>query len=95
MTPNKIVNGALIPLTGGELTTLQAKDAAWKGSESSRIASDVRNQRDRLLSDTDWMALSDSPTITTDWATYRQALRDITGQAGFPDAVAWPTKPTE
>ena len=51
----------------------------------------VRNQRDRLLSDTDWMALSDN-TMTPEWATYRQALRDITGQAGFPYAVTWPTK---
>jgi hypothetical protein len=53
----------------------------------------IRNQRDRLLSETDWMALSDSPTITTEWANYRQALRDITGQSGFPYDVAWPTKP--
>jgi hypothetical protein len=54
---------------------------------------EIRNQRDRLLSETDWMALSDSPTITTEWANYRQALRDITGQAGFSYDVAWPTKP--
>tara|TARA_R110000851_G_C12922992_1_gene550511 strand:+ start:277 stop:789 length:513 start_codon:yes stop_codon:yes gene_type:complete len=53
----------------------------------------IRNQRDHLLSDTDWMALNDSPAITTDWAAYRQALRDITGQAGFPNTVTWPTKP--
>jgi hypothetical protein len=53
----------------------------------------IRNQRDRLLSETDWMALSDSPAMTTEWATYRQALRDITGQTGFPYSVEWPTKP--
>jgi hypothetical protein len=52
----------------------------------------VRNQRDRLLSDTDWMALSDN-TMTPEWATYRQALRDITGQTGFPYDVVWSTKP--
>jgi hypothetical protein len=52
----------------------------------------VRNQRNRLLSDTDWMALSDN-TMTPEWATYRQALRDITDQTGFPYAVDWPTKP--
>ena len=92
MTPNKILNGALTPLTDGELTTLQERDAAWNDSESSRVASDVRNQRDRLLSDTDWMALSDN-TMTPEWATYRQALRDITGQSGFPYDVVWPTKP--
>jgi hypothetical protein len=52
----------------------------------------VRNQRNRLLSDTDWMALSDN-TMTPEWASYRQALRDITSQAGFPYSVVWPTKP--
>lgn len=52
----------------------------------------VRNQRDRLLSDSDWRALSDN-TLSPAWASYRQALRDITGQAGFPYAVTWPTKP--
>ena len=52
----------------------------------------VRNQRDRLLSDSDWRALSDN-TLTPEWATYRQALRDITGQAGFPYSVVWPVKP--
>lgn len=52
----------------------------------------IRNQRDRLLTDTDWMALSDN-TMTPEWASYRQALRDITSQAGFPYSVVWPTKP--
>ena len=52
----------------------------------------VRNQRDRLLSDTDWMALSDN-TMTPEMTSYRQALRDITEQTGFPYSVIWPTKP--
>jgi len=52
----------------------------------------IRNKRDRLLSDTDWMALSDN-AMTPEWASYRQALRDITEQAGFPYSMIWPTKP--
>jgi hypothetical protein len=52
----------------------------------------VRNQRNRLLSDTDWMALTDN-TMTPAWASYRQALRDITAQEGFPYSVIWPAKP--
>jgi len=52
----------------------------------------IRNRRNRLLSDTDWMALSDN-TMTPEWASYRQALRDITSQEGFPYSVTWPTKP--
>jgi len=52
----------------------------------------VRNKRERLLSDTDWMALSDN-TMTPAWTSYRQSLRDITEQEGFPFSVEWPTKP--
>ena len=54
----------------------------------------IRRERNRLLSETDWMALSDN-TMTPEWATYRQALRDITSQEGFPYNVEWPTKPRE
>jgi hypothetical protein len=52
----------------------------------------VRSTRPRLLPDTDWQALSDN-TMTPAWASYRQALRDITDQDGFPFSVVWPTKP--
>ena len=52
----------------------------------------ARSKRDMLLQETDWRALSDN-TMTPAWASYRQALRDITGQAGFPYEVIWPTKP--
>jgi hypothetical protein len=52
----------------------------------------VRSQRDYLLQQTDWMALSDN-TMTPEWAAYRQSLRDVTDQAGFPWSITWPTKP--
>ena len=52
----------------------------------------VRNKRDQLLKETDWMALSDV-TMSAEMTSYRQALRDITAQAGFPYEVTWPTKP--
>lgn len=52
----------------------------------------IRNKRDRLLAETDWMALSDV-TMTSEMVAYRQALRDAPEQEGFPFEVAWPTKP--
>ena len=52
----------------------------------------IRTRRNMLLSQTDWMALSDN-IMASEWATYRQSLRDITTQVGFPYAVTWPTKP--
>ena len=53
---------------------------------------EIRAERDRLLAETDYLALSDN-TMSAAMTTYRQALRDITGQAGFPTSVTWPTKP--
>lgn len=48
--------------------------------------------RDKLLAATDWWANSDR-TMTAEQTAYRQALRDITDQAGFPTDITWPTKP--
>jgi len=61
--------------------------------EQARI---IRAQRDALLTACDWTQLPDSPlpaATKTAWATYRQDLRDITGQAGFPASVTWPVAP--
>jgi hypothetical protein len=52
----------------------------------------VRPKRDQLLAETDVWALSDR-TMTVEQTAYRQALRDITDQAGFPTDITWPTKP--
>ena len=57
-------------------------------------AKDMRDKRDRLLADTDWTQLLDAPTATqTTYAAYRQLVRDVTKQAGFPFGVDWPAKP--
>ena len=54
----------------------------------------VRAERDNLLSISDWTQVDDSPVDKSAWTTYRQALRDIPAQSGFPTNVTWPTKPT-
>ena len=54
-------------------------------------ATQVRSQRDKLLESSDEMALADR--ITDEWRTYRQALRDLPAQEGFPTNVTWPDKP--
>lgn len=51
-----------------------------------------RTRRDGLLKQTDWWAMSDL-TMTAEQTAYRQALRDVPDQAGFPTNIAWPTKP--
>ena len=51
-----------------------------------------RKERDTLLAETDWWALSDR-TMTQAETDYRQALRDIPQQEGFPIVITWPVKP--
>jgi hypothetical protein len=56
----------------------------------------VVEQRDQLLVDSDWTQFTDSPLDAEQkaaWATYRQALRDVTAQEGFPTSITWPTAP--
>lgn len=70
--------------------------------DSDTLAAEVREERDALLDTTDKEILkifdtatswTNLETLRSDWKTYRQALRDITDQAGFPNEVTWPTKP--
>ena len=60
--------------------------------EQATAESNVRARRDSLLQETDWMALSDV-TMSSEMTTYRQALRDVPAQSGFPFSVTWPNKP--
>jgi len=53
----------------------------------------VRSQRNELLRMSDWTQIADAPVNQTAWATYRQALRDIPQQDGFPLSVIWPEEP--
>ena len=60
--------------------------------DEQAASNNVRAYRNKLLSDTDWMALTDN-TMTPEWAAYRQGLRDVTSQSGFPFSVVWPVAP--
>lgn len=53
----------------------------------------VRRTRDELLAKSDWTQLPDSPCDVYAWAVYRQDLRDVPQQAGFPEEILWPLKP--
>jgi len=72
--------------------TVVALTAEQIADRDAAKAKEVREQRAKLIAETDWMALSDN-TLSPAWSTYRQALRDITAQEGFPHNVTWPTKP--
>lgn len=65
-------------------------------AETASKATQVRSQRDKLLAETDWMVIKSTETgipLDLAWATYRQALRDISDQPGFPNEVVFPEKP--
>ncbi|UOF80694.1 phage tail assembly chaperone protein [Caudoviricetes sp.] len=61
--------------------------------QAASKAAEVRQQRDALLVSSDWTQVLDAPVDQAAWATYRQALRDITTQTGFPQVVEWPISP--
>lgn len=72
--------------------SIVAKTAEQITSDTAIEARKVRAVRDQRLAQTDWCALSDV-TMSSEMATYRQALRDVPQQAGFPHSITWPTEP--
>jgi hypothetical protein len=79
------------PVFTGE--TAAADEAEYKARKDAEQAAEVRKQRTEMLKDCDWTQIADSTADKTAWATYRQALRDITTQTGFPWTITWPTQP--
>jgi hypothetical protein len=73
--------------------TAAEHEAAYKAQKDAEQAQRVREQRNQKLAACDWTQLADSPVDKAVWATYRQALRDVPGQAGFPWTVNWPDQP--
>lgn len=83
----------VIPYTAEEEAAANAHQAEWEAGADDRAAEAVRTERNELLTQTDWTQVPDAPVDAEAWATYRQALRDITAQEGFPNDVTFPTKP--
>ncbi|NLK39465.1 MAG: hypothetical protein GX303_04360, partial [Clostridiales bacterium] len=67
-----------------------------RDEEIKRLANGARDKRNRLLAECDWTQTVDSPLSNEQkaaWATYRQALRDVPEQPGFPYDIKWPERP--
>tara|TARA_B000000609_G_scaffold50111_1_gene36692 strand:- start:851 stop:1135 length:285 start_codon:yes stop_codon:yes gene_type:complete len=88
----KAVNGEVIEMTDEEV-------AAFKASlpTEAEILADkwvgVRALRNAKLSETDWRASSDL-TLSDEWKTYRQELRDVPSSQSDPNNITWPTEPS-
>ena len=83
--------GSSDPATFG--TTWSAVSAKRDELTAAEPMKALRAERDRRLAETDWRASSDL-TLSADWATYRQALRDVPSSATSLDDVTWPTPPS-
>lgn len=81
-----------VQFTADEETQWAAEHAASLAGAFDRKAADVRTQRNQKLSACDWRMLTDSP-VNAAFKIYRQALRDVPQQPGFPDNVIWPAEP--
>lgn len=68
-------------------------DADTLAERTEGRAQQVRDERNYKISASDWTQLPDAPVNQQAWATYRQALRDVPEQSGFPWNVVWPIKP--
>jgi hypothetical protein len=79
--------------TLGPVFTDAEEEASYKARRDAEQAANVRRSRNDLLTKCDWTQIADSTANKPVWATYRQALRDVTVQDGFPWNVTWPVEP--
>ena len=89
------VNGVQIPFTAEEETARDLEEQQWLEGAFDRSMENLRIKRNLLLSETDYLALSDQ-TMTAEMTAYRQALRDITNgltTVADVEAVVFPEKP--
>jgi len=80
----------------GVTVTKAEQEQAYTARKNEEAATAVRAERDKLIASCDWMAIKafeGGTTVSAEWATYRQALRDVSAQAGFPNDITWPTQP--
>tara|TARA_B100001248_G_C27230375_1_gene384555 strand:- start:62 stop:355 length:294 start_codon:yes stop_codon:yes gene_type:complete len=95
MARYKMLNGERIQLTAEEEKARDAEEKSWNDAAPNKRMAQLRGQRNQLLGESDFMGMSDY-TMTDEWKTYRQALRDITKQTPEDDTLSnikWPTAP--
>ena len=89
----KVVNGERIQFTAAEEKARNLEEQEWADGAPARRMASLRDQRNQLLAETDWMGNSDV-TMSADWKTYRQALRDLPESTTDYANVTYPTPPS-
>jgi len=79
--------------TPAQLVGVWTQQWVVENKPQEEAENNVRSRRNGLLSESDWTQVADAPVDQAAWANYRQALRDITSQEGFPYNVTWPETP--
>ena len=89
------INGNIVQFTAEEEAARDAEEQAWADGALARAQANLRAKRNRLLAETDYLALSDN-TLSDDMKTYRQELRDLPDGKDTVEKcenATWPTKP--
>jgi hypothetical protein len=83
------------PFTEQEEAEWDAMEAEYAAGADDRAAAEIRTEREAKLTASDWTQVIDAPVDQAAWATYRQALRDITDHESFPNLEEsdWPVAP--
>ena len=89
------INGNRVQFRAEQETARDAEEKTWSDAAPARALADLREKRNRLLAQTDYLALSDN-TLSDDMKTYRKDLRDLPAGKDTVDKcnnATWPTKP--
>lgn len=93
MTRYHLTKNGNVPFTPEEEAEWDAREAEYAAGADDRAAAAIRTERDAKLTSCDWTQVIDAPVDQAAWAVYRQALRDIPDQEGFPNEIEWPIEP--
>lgn len=92
MTRYHATENGNVAFTPEEEQEWDVRELAWSAGARDRLAAQVRAERNAKIAACDWRVLPD--VLNGDvWKVYRQALRDVPNQAGFPGSVVWPVEP--
>lgn len=83
----------VFPFTDDMNEEWDKKDLLEAIENADRFVEELKEKRNLLLAESDWTQVADAPVDKAAWASYRQALRDVPDQSGFPKSIDWPVEP--
>lgn len=89
---NATANGN-VEFTEAEYAEYEASLPQVEVSYQEHLERTIRLERNAKLTACDWTQVADAPVDQAAWARYRQSLRDVPSQSGFPNEVTWPVEP--